>query len=134
MEEVGFKVRRRCARAGHRGCDGSTLFEDGHFGGHLGYLLSELEFLMLDSHQPLLEESVLLLDSLLLALELFDLLSFPLSRGLGSLTVSENTFYPALLLFVFSLCSFSRIVSFGLYSSTRLAYRGGRLVFGVGSS
>ena len=134
MEKIGFEVRGRCARAGHRGCDGSALPEDRHLGGHLGNLLSQLELLMLDSHQSFLEELVLPLDSFLLTLELFYFLSLSLSRGLGSLTVSENTLDPALLLLVFSLCSFSKIVSFGLYSSTRLAYRGGRLVFGVGSS
>jgi predicted alpha/beta-fold hydrolase len=55
MEKICLEVGRWCARAGHRCRNRSTLFEYRHLGGHLGYLLRELEFLMLDSHQTLLE-------------------------------------------------------------------------------
>jgi len=101
-----------------------------------GNFLLHSVLLLLDLHQASLELSVLLVDDIAFSLELLNLLSLALSRGLSSLPVSQDTLDAALLLLIFSLCPLA--MTFVSLCSRAVdlvgSYRGGRFVFGVGSS
>ena len=91
---------------------------------------------MLDGHDAVLEVLILLLDRSFLAFELFHFLTLAFPAGLCRCSISEHPLYSSLLFFVLSLCSFPAKSSAFNAEQVKMqrAYRGGRLVLGVGSS
>lgn len=61
---------------------------------------------MLDCHDAILEVLILLLYRGFLTFQLFHLLALAFPTGLSCCSVPEYALYPALFLFIFSLCSF----------------------------
>jgi hypothetical protein len=76
---------------------------------HPGDLLAKGRLLLLDLQQALLEQIVLALDGVLLALELLDLEPLPLPGRLRRLSVPKDPLDAALFLFIFGLCAFSAV-------------------------